>query len=229
MLGQFKPVVFDPYRQRRSRWHLPPWAWLLLGGVAAGALGLAILQERYLPPRLSADASASLRRSYEQADAERTRLSAELGQTTKQLQAALADKKILSDDLAAARASVERAGDDVAAVIAALPPDPRGGTVEVRAGWFTSKGTTLIYNVVLTRERAAGKRLDGVMQLLATGESARGSETTVTLKPVPVSIGSQDVVRGSLAMPEGFKPRQTTIQLLDRAGKTLGTRVMLVK
>lgn len=230
MLGQFKPVVFDPYRQRRSRWHLPPWALLLLSGIAAGALGLAILQERYLPPRLSAGESATLRKSYEQADAERTRLAAELDATTKQLQAALADKKTLGDDLAAARASVVQANNDVNAVIAALPPDPRGGTIEVRAGWFTAKGTTLNYNAVLTRERTAGKRLDAVLQMLATGDSARGTEVTVTLKPVAVSIGSQDVVRGSATLPDGFRPRQVSVQLLDRAGgKLLGMRVMLVK
>jgi hypothetical protein len=37
-------------------------------------------------------------------------------------------------------------------------------------------------------------------------------------------------VRGSQALPDGFKPRETTIQVLDRvAGKPLGMRVMLVK
>jgi hypothetical protein len=37
------------------------------------------------------------------------------------------------------------------------------------------------------------------------------------------------VVRGSLALPEGFRPRQVSIQLLDReGGKLLGMRVLLV-
>lgn len=226
----FKPVAYDPYRKRRSPWQLPPWALLLLTGTGAGALGLAVVQERYLPPRLSAGESASLRRSYEQADAERNRLSTELGTATKQLQSALADKKTATDELAAARADVAQANADVAAVIAALPPDPRGGSIEVRAGWITAKGTALNYNVVLTRERAAGKRLDAVLQLLVTGDSARGSEATLTLKPVPVSIGVQDVVRGNASLPDGFKPRQVSIQLLDRVGgKLLGMRVLLVK
>ena len=229
MLGQFKPVAYEPFGRRRSRWHLPPWLVLLLGGIAAGALGLAVVQERYLPPRLTADASTKLRNAFEQADAERQRLKTDLATTSAQLEKSLAEKKAMTEEYASSHAIVERARDDVSAVIAALPPDPRGGVVAVRAGSFTAKAGQLAYNVVLTRERAAGKPMTGVMQLLVTGLSARGAETTVTLKPVALAIGSQEVVRGSLALPEGFRPRQVSIQLLDReGGKLLGMRVLLV-
>lgn len=225
----FKPVAYDPYRKRRSRWQVPPWLLLLLTGIGTGVLGFAVVQERYLPPRLSVGESASLKRSFDAADAERTRLKIELGSANQQLQAALADRKTMSDQLAAARADVAQANADVAAVIAALPPDPRGGTVEVRAGWITTKGPTLNYNLVLTRERAAG-RLDAVLQMLATGDSIKGGEITVTLKPVPVALGATEVVRGNAALPDGFKPRQVSIQLYDRpGGKLLGLRVLLVK
>ena len=230
MFGQSKPVVFDPYGRRRSRWHLPRWLVLLLSGIAIGAAAVVVVQERYLPPRLSADASVKLRGAFEQADVERSRLKRELAETTKRLEAALAGKQGLATELAASRASVERLRDDVESVVAALPPDPRGGGVEVRAGRFSAKGGVLAYDVVLTRERANGKPVPGVMQLVVAGESARGAETTVTPKPVAVSIGSQEVVRGSLALPDGFRPRQTTIQVLDRiGGKLLGMRVMLIK
>jgi hypothetical protein len=230
MLGQFKPVTFDPYGKRRKGRHLPSWLVLLLCGSAAGAIGFAVVQERYLPPRLSVDASARLRTAFEQADAERQRLSAELGATTQRLEAALAEKKALDDELAGSRASIQSARDDVAAILAALPPDPRGGSVEVRAAWITARGASLAYSVVLSRDHAAGKTIAGVMRLIVTGESARGTETTIDLKPVTLSISDHEVVRGSQPLPEGFKPRQTSIQVLDRvAGKLLGMRVMLVK
>jgi len=62
------------------------------------------------------------------------------------------------------------------------------------------------------------------------GESERGAQTTVALKPIALSIGSHEIVRGSAPLPDGFRPRQTTVQVLDRvAGKPLGMRVMLVK
>ena len=225
-----KPVTFDPYRRRRSGWSPPRWLVLLLAGVAAGAAGVVYVQERHLPPRLSADASAKLQSAFDGADAERTRLAAELGATTKKLDAALADTKRLGDELAASHASTERLRDDVAAVVAALPPDPRGGGIEVRAGQFSVKGGMLAYDVVLTRARTSGKPTPAVMQLVVTGDSAAGVEKAASLKPVNVSIGAVEVVRGSLPLPEGFRPRQTTIQVLDRVGgKALGMRVMLIK
>jgi hypothetical protein len=82
---------------------------------------------------------------------------------------------------------------------------------------------------VLTRERGAAKPMTGVMQLVAAGDGARGADTSVTLKPVAVTVGSHLLLRGSLPLPEGFRPRQVTVQVLDRAGgKPLGMRVMLV-
>ncbi len=230
MFGQSKPVLFEPYGRRRSRWRPPRWLVLLLGGVAIGAAGVLGVQERYLPPRLSADASAKLRIAFEQADAERLHLIGELGAAMRRVDTALTDRKTLADELAASQATVERLRDDVASAVAGLPPDPRGGGVEVRAGRFAAKGGKLAYDVVLTRERAAAKPLAGVMQLVVAGETARGVQTTVTLAPVALSVGSHQIVRGSLALPEGFRPRQTTVHVLDRvAGKPLGMRVMLVK
>jgi len=86
------------------------------------------------------------------------------------------------------------------------------------------------YDIVLTRERGGGKPIAGVMQLVVEGESARGVKVTAPLKPVALSIGSQAIVRGSLPLPEGFRPRLTTVQVIDHvSGKSLGMRVMLVK
>jgi hypothetical protein len=230
MFNRFKPVAFDPYRRRRSRWRLPRWLVLLLAGIALGAAGVAFVQERLLPPRLSAGAGAALRQQFEQADAERLRLQAALGDTARQLQTAVADKQRADAELAVGRAMAERLRDDMAAVIASLPPDPRGGSVEVRAGRFAARSGSLGYDVLLTRERQTAKPLTGVMQLVVAGESARGGEATITLKPIDLSIGSHAIVRGSQPLPEGFQPRQATVQVLDRAGgNALGMRVLLVK
>lgn len=230
MSARSRPVPFEPYGRRRSRWRLPRWLVLLLAGIAVGAGSVVVIQERYLPPRLSAAESAKLSKAFEQAEAQRLRLTSELSGTTKRLETALAERKGLADELAVSRATAERLRDDVASVVASLPPDPRGGVVEVRAGQFTAKGGMLAYDVVLTRGRATGKPIAGVMQLAVTGESARGGASTVALQSVAVSLGSHQVVRGSLPLPEGFRPHQTTVQVLDRVGgKPLGMRVMLVK
>jgi hypothetical protein len=229
MFDQSKPVYFERHAQRRSRWRLPRWLVLLLLGLAAGAGGLVFVQERYLPPRLSAVEGATLRSAFEQAEAERLRLQGELATANQRLDAALAQTKRQEVELAAPRAAAQRLRDDLGAVIVMLPPDPRGGNVEVRGGRFTVQGGALAYDVVLTRERNAGKPLAGVMQLSVAGASRRGAETSVTSVPLEVSIGSHEIVRGRLALPEGFQPRQATIQVLDRpGGKALGMRIMRV-
>ncbi len=230
MFASSKPVPFNPYGRRRSRWRLPRWAVLLLAGTVIGAGAVVYVQERHLPPRLSASESTQLHSAFAQADAERAQLKISLADTDRRLTAALAEKKALVDELADSRARAERLHDDLAVAVNALPADPRGGSVEVRAGRFTTQGGAMQYELVLTRERASAKALPGVLQLVVAGQSARGVETSVVLKPVAVSLGSMAVVRGSLPLPDGFKPRQATVQVLDKpAGRSLGMRVLAVR
>jgi hypothetical protein len=230
MFGRSKPIVFESYGRRRSRWQLPAWLWLLLAGTALGAGAVLVVQSRYLPPRLTAAASVELRAAFDQADSDRRRLAVELAESRRQLAATAGDMKSALDEAAAGRASVERLRADLASAVAALPNDPRGGVVEVRAGRLTAAGGMLSYDVVLTRERGGGKQQPGVLQLVVAGESEQGKPASVPLKSVALATGSHQVVRGSQPLPEGFKARQTTIQVLDRpGGQALGMRILPVK
>ena len=232
MSGKFKPVAFEPAARRNS--HLPRWLVLMLIGVALGAAGSVVIQEIYLPKRLTFDASARMRAALERADAERKGLELELAGTTRRLEAALAEGKSAPSEIGAARAAAQRLRDDLAAVIAALPPDPRGGSVEVRYGRFSAKEGVLNYDVVLTRDSKLGQAgaltLPATVQLLATGQDAGGAEATVSLAPLQLALGSHEVARGSLSLPQGFKPRQVSVQVLDREnGKQLGLRAFLLR
>jgi hypothetical protein len=230
MFGRSKPVVIS-YSRRRSGPRVPRWLLLLVLGIATGAGGLWLLQEKYLPPRLSSDESRELRAAFDQADAERRSLKGQLAATTQQLEAAQTTAQRQSQELAAPRAEAQKLRDDMAALIAALPADPRGGAVEVRAARFAAQGNALDYDVILTRDgKDAVKPLAGVMQFSVLGLTPRGAETTVALKPVQVSIGGHALLRGSLPLPDGVRPRQVTVSVLDGAGgKPLGMRVMLVR
>lgn len=228
MWGQSKPVVLS-YGRQRSRWALPPWLVLLLLGAAAGAAGVIYVQEKHLPPRLSAADSSELRNSYEQAEAQRQRLSADLAEVTKRLDTSLAESKRLSDELAAARSGAEKLRQDLEFTAEALPPDPRGGVIEVRAARLVRKGAALAYEVALTRGTGS-KPMNAVLQLSIVGDGTGAAESRVVSKPMPLSVGSHEVARGTQALPDGFRPRQATILVLDRAeGRQLGMRVMFVK
>ncbi len=229
MFGQNKPVVLDRYGHRRSRLRIPRWLLLLLLGIATGAGGLVYLQENHLPKRLSATASVELQQAYAQADAERTQLRADLAATSKRLEAALTEAKSSASELVASRQTVEQLRSSLDFVAAALPPDPRGGTVEVRAAQFNAQGGKLNYEVLLFRERA-GKPLPGVVQFVVAGDAANGSASSFTTKPVTVSVGRIEAVGGSVPLPEGFRPKQATVNVLDRPeGRLLGMRVLYVK
>ena len=131
MFGSSKPVVLS-YGRPRSRWALPPWLVLLVLGAVAGAAGVIYVQEKHLPPRLSASASTELRNAYEQADAQRQRLTADLAEATKRLDASLTESKRLADELAATRAGTEKLRQDLEFTADALPPDPRQGAPPTR-------------------------------------------------------------------------------------------------
>ena len=227
MFGSSKPIPFDPYGRRRSR-RVPRWLVLLLLGIVVGAGAVLFVQERYLPPRLSPEASAQLRGSFERADAERQRLQVELSATSDRLRGTLDENKRLASEVGTRSETVQRLRQDIASLVASLPPDPRNAPVAVRAARFEVQGDTLAYNVVLSRERAGAHPFGGVMQLVVAGASGRATDT-VTLAPVPVSVGLYDTVRGTVALPQGFKPRQTTVQVLDKVGgKLMGLRVINV-
>ena len=207
---------------------MPRWLMLMLLGIGLGVGGVLYVQERHLPPRLSADASAELRGSFERADAERRRLQAELIATSDRLRGTLEESKRLSLEAGARAETVKRLQQDIASLVASLPPDPRRAPVAVRAASFEVQGNTLAYSVVLSRERAGTNPFGGVMQLVVAGASGRATDT-VALPPVPVSVGLYDTLRGTLPLPQGFKPRQTTIQILDKVGgKLMGLRVINV-
>jgi hypothetical protein len=230
MFGRSKPVVIS-YGRRRTGPRVPRWLVLLAFGIAVGAGGLWLAQEKWLPPRLSADASRELRTNFDQADAERKSLAAQLAATTRELQAAQTTMQRQAQELAAPRAEAQKLRDDMAAIIAALPADPRGGTVEIRAGRFAAQGSALAYDLVLTRDaKVATTPLSAALQLNVLGLTPRGAETTIALKPVDISVGGHALVRGTLPLPDGVRPRQVTVQVLDApGGKSLGMRIMLVK
>ena len=232
MVRPYKPVVLESYGARRKRRGPPLWLWLLASGIAIGAAGVLVVQKSYLPPRLSAEEAAQLRAAYEQSDAERQRLKGELEATAKRLDAAIAAQKNSADELAKSQRTAERLREELSAVLATLPPDPRGGPIEVRSGRFTVERGKLVYNVMLSRKRPEGGPFNGVVQLVVAGNSTRGGEPlfSFTSEPLRLSLDRYQSVRGSLTLPEGFKPSQTTIKVLDRPdGKQHGMRVMYVE
>lgn len=227
-MQNFKPVAFNPYGRKRSAWRLPRWLLMLLVGAAVGAAAVVVVQEQVLPPRLSTAEGTALRERAVQAEQERDRARSDLAATTQRLDAVVAERRAIAEELAADRERTKNARADQEFLIASLPPDPRGGVVEVRAARLTKQRGVLNYEVLLTRSKGGEAPLAAVMQLVVSG-LAGGTERHITLDPIKVSVAAAQSLRGSVPLPEAFNPKQTTIQVLDRVGgKLLGMRVMYV-
>lgn len=228
MLSHARSDGFSLYSKRRSRWQAPRWLVLLTSGLVAGAVGLWFVQERYLPPRLGTEASTQLLASLSKAETERSQLATELAQTRQQLEAAISQRRAQGLQLDGLRATAEQLRGDLEAAVDALPDDPRKGAVAVRAARFAAVGGQLDYSVVLSRGARGGQPLAGMLQLVLTGSSA--GQAAVELKPLAVSLGAHEVLRGRLPLPAGFRPVQATVKVTDaRAGTLLGTRLLVVR
>ena len=228
-MQNFKPVAFNPYGRKRAAWRLPGWLLWLVTGSIAGAAGVIVVQQRVLPPRLSAAEGASLRERLVQLEQERDRLRNDLAATTQRLEAVVAERKAVADELAADRERTKNARADQEFLIASLPPDPRGGVVEVRAARLIKQRNALSYEVLLTRAKGGETPLAAVMQFVIKG-LAGGTERHITMEPIKVLVASSQSLRGSVLLPDAFNPKETTINVLDRVGgKQLGMRVIVVQ
>ena len=230
MFARSSNIIVDSYSTRRARKGLPRWLWLLLVGAVLGAGTVIGVQEHLLPPRLSADASARITAAYDDADRERTKLRVDLTTTQQQLQQATRESQAHQGSATASQRRVTELQADIAALLDALPPDPRGGVVQVRSARFRVEGAQLVYDIVLSRDRPGDKAWPGVLQLVLTGTAGGNDNATARLAPISITMGRYASLRGSQALPARFDARQAGVQVLDRTqGQLLGQRVINLK
>jgi len=222
-----RPVYFEPHGYRRKRgWSVPRWLLILLVGVVLGAAGLLYLQ-RLGPQRLTPHESRLLQARAEELERENRRLQATLDATSRNLQAARTEAEKLAAEAGAARQTARRLESELALIERVLPPDPRGGTVGVRAARFGAEPGRLNFQVLLTRASSSSAPSKAVIEIVVLGQRGSGREESITLDPVAVAFeGTLIVAQGSPPLPEAFAARQATIRVFDRPGGTLlGMRV----
>lgn len=226
MFGRSKSAAFKPYALRSGRQsrRIPAWlVWLLLG-IFVGIGAVLFVQQNYLPPRLTAAESARLTQQLAQ-------LQVALGSSQSQLEAANTDiarreaeRAELVANLEQARTALQPLQNDVMLLLEALPADPRGGDVQIRAARFFNDNEALDYHVVLTREGQG--QLRGAVQFVVEGRYPNGHTATVELEPLPITLGSFDNVHGQQPLPDGMRARQVTIRVLDQGQRQQAMRVI---
>ncbi len=216
-----------PFGATRRSKSVPSWVWVLLLGIVIGAASLYYIQEKLLPPRLSFPESQELKAKAEAATKAREQMSNELGQATAQLKAAQAERKTAVDKMNVALTSVEPMKKDLELFLKSIPPDPRGNTVAIRSGNFSTESGKLMYHMLFTRERNAKNpnAFKGDVQLIIEGTRG-GKNVSTTLEAIALSIEGYQHLNGSAVLPEGLVPREVTVKLLqEKNGAQVSMRV----
>lgn len=226
MFGRSKTPAFKPYALgAKPARRFPRWlAWLLVGGVLGVAIVLFI-QNEYLPPRLSAPETRQLTERYNQATLALRQTRAQLEQAQETIASQESQNQALSSQLESARADLQPLEETLAMLKNVLPPDPRGGELQIRAARFYNREGHLDYQVVFTRD-AAGKDFSGDVQFAVEGRYPSGRAGNVTLDPITLQLDDFHNLNGALPLPDGMQARQITVRVLDAGNRTQAMRVI---
>ena len=222
----FKPSVYN--HGKRSR-RMPRWLVLLCVGVVVGAGGVLFLQANYGPQRLTVEQSETLHSDLNRANSERQQLQTSLSEAERQRDTALAaEKKALAEreQMAQKMAVVDR---DMSLFQSAIPPDPRGGPIGIRAADWVSTPGKLDYKVLVMNDNTNAPVFKGTMQLTVQGRYPNGRTQTVTTEPVPFNLDGYAQVAGTYETPAGFSSRQVTIRVLDTEQRQHAMRIYYVR
>lgn len=226
MFGRSKPKPFKPYAlnggKRKRR--IPRWLLWMTTGLVLGVAAVIYVQQNYLPERLTPEESARLTDQLRRTQAALHETRALLETTQRELDASNDQIKVLTAELDDARAALAPLMQDVKLLQEVLPPDPRGGDLQIRAGRFYNQGDELAYHVVLTQNNKGVFK--GNLQFTVEGRYPNGRVATVDLDPIDVAIDDYQNVFGRVPLPDGLRARQITVRVLDPDNGTRAMRII---
>jgi len=229
LFSRNKPVVFrssNGFHRRRS---VPRWLILLLVGVVLGAGGVLFVQTSYGPARLTLVESEQLRRELHTTTQDNQRLQEQLAQTQRTQQQTETRAVTAQTELNDARETIAAQQADILALVARLPPDPRGTSPGISAATFRNLDGKLDYQILIV-QNANAPAFTGKMTLIVEGIYPNERVVTLDLPPVDVSLNRYGFVTGQANLPATFTARQATIRLTANGQtRTSATRTLLVR
>lgn len=231
LFGSSKRNVFrpTPYGNTRRRRGIPRWLVLILTGIVLGSGGLLFLQKSYGPPRLTVEQSEQLQYDLNSSKLDKQRLQSELGQRTRELSERTTTQTNQASELKQAQEQVVKLTNDIQLFARAMPPDPRGTSLGIRAADFSNAGGQLDYQILIMQDDAKSAPFQGEMELVVTGRYANGRNDNITVPAIDISVQHYNHIHGNAALPEGFTARQVTIRITNGETKKLvATRILRV-
>ena len=230
MFGSSKRSAFRPtaYGQTRRR-GIPRWLVLLITGIVLGAGGLLFLQKSYGPTRLTVEQSEQLHYDLNSANMDKQRLQAQLNQHAKDLKDASSRIQSQESELQRRQSEIDRLSTDLALFTETAPEDPRGTSPGIRAVSLRYEDGQLDYHILVMQDADKAQPFSGQVSLTAAGRYSNGRNGNVDLEPFPVSLERYTHLQGTVEVPEGFTPREVTIQIrADGSERVSAMRVIRV-
>lgn len=214
MFGSSKRQAFRPTAYGNSRRRgIPRWLVLLLTGIVLGAGGLLFLQKSYGPTRLTVEQSEQLHYDLNSANMDKQRLQSQLNQHVQDLKEARARIQVQDVELQERQAEIDRLTTDVALFAETAPADPRGTSPGIRAVSLNFADGQLDYHILVMQDADKVKPFSGEVTLVAAGRYSNGRNGNEELEPFPISLERYSHLLGTVEVPEGFTPREVTIQI----------------
>ncbi|HLU00516.1 MAG TPA: hypothetical protein VKZ70_12330, partial [Burkholderiaceae bacterium] len=117
----------------------------------------------------------------------------------------------------------------VALFVETAPSDPRGTSPGIRAVSFNFDNGQLDYHILVMQDADKVKPFTGEVTLVAAGRYSNGRNGTVELAPFPISLERYTHLQGTVEVPEGFTPREITIQIrAEGSDRVVAMRVIRV-
>jgi len=201
----------------------------MLTGIVLGAGGLLFLQKSYGPTRLTVEQSEQLHYDLNSANMDKQRLQAQLSQHAKDLKQANSKVESQEAELQRRQAEIDRLSSDLALFTETAPDDPRGTSPGIRAVSFNYENGQLDYHILVMQDADKAAPFSGQATLTAAGRYSNGRNGNVELEPFAVSLERYTHLQGTLEVPEGFTPREVTIQIRpDGSDRVSAMRVIRV-
>ncbi|WP_170948550.1 DUF6776 family protein [Bordetella genomosp. 5] len=222
----FKPSVYQPGKRQRR---MPRWLVLLLVGIGLGAGGVLFLQTNYGPQRLTVEQSEQLHTELSASNVERQRLQAQLDEAITQRDNNKSTHETLTTDLGKAKSRIEELNQELVLFQDAMPPDPRGGDIGVRAASFRKQPGGLAYQILVMRENVTDNTFKGKVELDIDGTYSNGRRDRVKSDPMPLNLSRYDHAQGVMPLPDNYNARTVTIRVLDAQDKQVAIRIYNVR
>lgn len=214
MFGSSKRQAFRPTAYGSSRRRgIPRWLVLLLTGIVLGAGGLLFLQKSYGPTRLTVEQSEQLHYDLNSANLDKQRLQSQLNQHIQELQEARNRIQSQEAELERRQGEIDKLSTDVALFTETAPSDPRGTSPGIRAVSFNFEEGRLDYHILVMQDADKVEPFVGEVTLTAAGRYSNGRNGNEQLEPFPISLERYTHLQGTVDVPEGFTPREVTIQI----------------